>query len=150
MFHYEKRSIINCSVQELFNFHMDSNNLKAITPPNMRVTLLNEEFEPKVGAVLRLKVVQNFIPIFWEVEIDTIEKDHMIVDVALKSPFKSWKHSHIFTQIDEKRSELKDVVVYEPPLGVLGQLVNFFIQRSLEKMFAFRHKVTAEMVEEKS
>lgn len=146
---YEKTSLIKCDIQDLFDFHLDVANLKAISPKNIKVRLLNENFVPKEGAVLKLKTVKNFIPIIWEVEIDTLDAPNLLVDVAQKSPFKSWKHSHIFTQIDENTCELKDIVEYSLPFGILGSLFDFVIQYELESMFVFRHQVTKERLEER-
>jgi ligand-binding SRPBCC domain-containing protein len=145
---YEKTSLIECQVQELFDFHLDTNNLKVISPKNIKVTLLNEGFMPKEGAVLKLRTVKNFIPIIWEVKIDTLNAPNLLVDIALKSPFKSWKHSHVFTQIDENLCELKDVVEYSLPFGFVGSLFNFFIHNELKSMFEFRHTITKQVLED--
>ena len=67
-----------------------STKLVRISPKNIKVTLLNEGFTPKEGAVLKLKTVKYFFPIIWEVEIDTLDAPNLLVDVAMKSPFKSW------------------------------------------------------------
>nr|WP_321268171.1 SRPBCC family protein [uncultured Sulfurimonas sp.] len=145
---YEKKSLIECKVEDLFNFHLDTNNLKVISPKGVKVTLLNEGFIPKEGAVLRLKTVKNFIPMIWEVKIDRLDAPNLLVDIAMKSPFKKWKHSHIFTQIDENLCELKDVVEYTLPFGFLGSFFDFFIQYELKSMFEFRHKVTKKLLED--
>lgn len=146
---YEKSSIIECKTQDLFDFHLDSSNLKAISPKGISVTILNEEFVPKEGAILRLKTVKNFIPIIWEVRIDTLREPNLLVDIAIKSPFKYWKHSHIFTQIDESSCELKDVVEYNLPFGYFGSLFDFYVQNELKAMFEFRHEITKKILEKK-
>jgi ligand-binding SRPBCC domain-containing protein len=144
---YEKTSFIDCKVEDLFDFHLDTNNLKTISPKNIKVTLLNEGFVPKEGAVLKLRTVKNFIPIIWEVKIETLHSPNLLVDVAMKSPFKSWKHSHIFTQIDENRCELKDVVEYSLPFGFVGSLFNLFVKNELQSMFEFRHAISKKILE---
>jgi len=146
---YEKTSLIECSLEDLYAFHTDMKNLKAISPKGIKVTLLNEDFVPKEGALLHLKTVKNFIPILWEVKIEKMDAPNLLVDVAVKSPFKFWKHSHIFTQVDENFCELKDRVEYIAPFGFLGSLLNFFVQYELEKMFRFRHQITKQLLEEK-
>ena len=143
---YERSSLIECQVEELFLFHTDMTNLKAISPKGIKVTLLNEGFVPKEGGVLKLRTVKNFIPIIWEVKIDRLESPNLLVDIAMKSPFKSWKHSHIFTQVDKNLCELKDRVEYKLPFGFIGSLFNFFVQYELKKMFEFRHQVTKQLI----
>lgn len=144
---YEKTSLIFCTVEELFDFHLDFNNLKAITPKDTKVTMQGAMFTPKEGDILRLKTVKNFITTTWEVEIRTIQKPNLLFDVALKSPFKVWRHSHIFTQLEDGVCELTDRVEYELPFGIFGSLFDFIIQLELAKMFAFRHSVTKKILE---
>ena len=38
-----KSSYINCDVKSLFDFHLDTNNLTFITPPDTRVELLTKD-----------------------------------------------------------------------------------------------------------
>ena len=142
---FEKISTINCKIEELFQFHTDMRNLVNITPPDTKVTLINKDFVPHEGGVLKIKTVKNFIPTTWEVKIDKMQEPNLLVDIALKSPFKYWKHSHVFTQ-KGNICELKDIVEYELPFGMLGNLFDFFIQSELKKMFDYRHKLTKEIL----
>ncbi|QOY54234.1 SRPBCC family protein [Candidatus Sulfurimonas marisnigri] len=145
---YEKNSLLKCDIQDLFDFHLDVKNLKNITPPGMEVTLLNEDFIPKEGEILKLKTVKNFIPIMWEVKINKLQSPNLLEDLAIKSPFKYWKHSHIFIQKENGFCELKDVVEYEAPFGVIGSMLDFFISYELGKMFDYRHKITKHIIED--
>jgi len=78
-----------------------------------------------------------------------LESPNLLIDVALKSPFKYWKHSHVFTRKGTK-CELKDIIEYELPFGVLGKLFNFFIQKELKSMCEFRHETTINILEVKN
>ena len=147
MYYFEKKSLIECDINALFHFHLDVSNLKAISPKGISVTLLNKNFQAKEGEILRLKTVKNFIPMIWEVKIEQLNEPTLLVDVALKSPFKTWKHSHIFTQKENNLCELKDVVEYTLPLWFLNPLANIFIKNELQSMFNFRHSVTKELLE---
>ncbi len=143
---YEKTFLIkNCSQKELFDFHLDTKNLKQITPKDTKVEILNENFTPKQGEILKLKTTKHFITTTWEVKIKKIQRPNLLVDFVLKSPFKFWEHSHIFTQVG-KDCELKDIVTYELPFGKFGEFFDFFIQKELENMFKFRHKITKEIL----
>jgi len=144
---YEKSSLIQCNIDDLFTFHLNLNNLKKITPQNTKVTLLDEIFTPKEGDVMRLHTVKNFIPMVWEVKIAKVQSPTLLVDFALKSPFKFWKHSHIFADMGDGFCELKDRVEYKLPFGVIGSFFNFLVEYELESMFSYRHKVTKETLE---
>lgn len=143
---YEKVSLINCELEELFDFHLDVKNLKEITPPDTKVTLLNENFVPKENKVLKIKTVKGFIPTSWEVKIEKLQRPNILVDLALKSPFSYWKHSHVFTK-KGNMCELKDVVEYKLPFGKIGELLDFLIKKELDKMFSFRHTKTKKLLE---
>ena len=106
---FEKISTINCKIEELFQFHTDMRNLVNITPPDTKVNLINKDFVPHEGGVLKIKTVKNFIPTNWEVKIDKMQEPSLLIDIAIKSPFKYWKHSHVFTQ-KGNICELKDIV----------------------------------------
>lgn len=147
MKYYEKRSLIQCDIEDLFHFHLDLNNLKTITPKDTKVSLVGEMFTPKEGDLLKLNTVKNFIPIYWEVLIQKIDKPNLLVDLAIKSPFSFWEHSHIFTQKEEGICELTDIVKYKAPLGFLGVMFDFFVRYELEKMFTYRHEITKEILE---
>lgn len=99
---------------------------------------------------MRLKTVKNFIPTTWKVEIREVQKPNLLLDVALKLPFKHWVYSHIFTEGENGMCELKDRVQYELPFGIIGEAFDFVIQKELAKMFAFRHKVTKNILESKA
>ena len=40
---FEKTTLIDCSAKELFDFHLDTNNIKLITPKHTKVELLDYE-----------------------------------------------------------------------------------------------------------
>ncbi|MBC8238737.1 MAG: SRPBCC family protein [Helicobacteraceae bacterium] len=147
MMRYEKSSLIRCDIEELFSFHLDLKNLQAITPKDTKVSLVGEMFTPQEGDFLRLKTVKNFIPIDWEVLIYKVEEPNILVDLAIKSPFAFWEHSHIFTQKEDGMCELKDVIRYKAPFGFIGVLFDFFVSYELEKMFTYRHEVTKKILE---
>lgn len=145
---FEKTSLISCSLEELFEFHLDSNNIKKITPKDTKVELLSKDFVPAEGKVLQIKTTKFFIPTFWDVEISLIKKPTMLVDTAIRSPFDFWRHSHIFTQKGNV-CELKDVIEYEMPFGFIGNIFYTFMENQLDKMFTYRHKQTKMILEKK-
>lgn len=145
---FEKKSLISCSIEELFSFHLDSSNIKQITPKDTKVELLNKDFKAKEGGILNIKTTKFFIPTLWSVEISLIKKPFMLVDTAIKSPFSFWRHSHIFTQ-KGNICELKDVIEYEIPFGFIGNIFSKLVENQLKDMFDYRHKQTKRILEKK-
>ncbi|WP_428024451.1 SRPBCC family protein [Arcobacter sp.] len=145
---FEKISLISCTIEELFEFHLDSNNIKKITPNDTKVELLSKDFVPREGKVLEIKTTKFGIPTFWAVEISLINKPTILVDTAVHSPFKFWRHSHIFTKKGNV-CELKDVIEYEMPFGFIGNIFSSFMENQLNNMFTYRHKQTKIILEKK-
>lgn len=141
-----KTTLIDCSIEDLFNFHLDSNNITKITPPDTKVYLLNEDTKTYEGKIVKIKTVKFFIPTYWKVKIKKLERPNILIDEAVKSPFKYWRHQHIFTPKGDK-SELKDIIEYEIPFGIVGKLIEPLIECDIKKMFEYRHKVTKEILE---
>jgi len=143
-----KKTQINCEVEKLFDFHMDSNNIKKITPQNIKVELLNDDGSSYVGKIVKIKTTKFFIPTYWEVRIEKLQKPNILIDIALKSPFKYWRHQHIFNK-KENGCELVDIIDYELPFGVLGRLIEPLLTRDIKHMFEYRHSKTKEILESK-
>jgi len=80
------------------------------------------------------------------VQIEKLEKPNILIDVALKSPFKYWKHQHVFTKQGDF-CELKDIIEYKLPFGILGKLVNPFLRNDITSMFDYRHEQTKKILE---
>ncbi|QKJ26884.1 hypothetical protein ACBT_0972 [Aliarcobacter cibarius] len=144
----EQTSLIDCTVEELFNFHLDTNNIKLITPKHTKVELLNYEDKTYEGKLVKLKTTRAFIPIYWIVKIDKLQYPNLLVDVALKSPFAYWEHSHIFTQ-KETKCELKDVIKFELPFGIFGKILAPLVKKDIKNMFEYRHFQTKKYFAEK-
>ena len=144
-----KSSYINCDTKSLFDFHLDTNNLTKITPTNIKVELLTKNFKPVVSQILKIKSTKYFIPMMWEVKIEKIEEPNLLVDIALKSPFAFWEHKHIFIK-HGNMSELKDVITFKMPFGILGKLLEGFVKNDLQNMFDYRHKITKNILENRN
>ncbi|QKF82692.1 SRPBCC family protein [Halarcobacter ebronensis] len=142
---FEKTTMIRCSVEELFDFHLDIENLKKITPSNIKVEILNEKFEAKEGEILKIRSSKFFVSTNWEVEIKKIQKPNILIDKALKSPFKFWEHTHTFAK-KGNQCELKDIIKYELPFGFLNPILEFFFEKELLSIFSYRHKKTKELI----
>lgn len=145
---FEKSILINCSLDELYDFHTDVNNIKVITPKDIKVELLNKDFNFGEGKKLKIRSTKFCLPTIWEVEISLAKKPSIIVDSAIKSPFSFWRHSHKFSQ-KGGMCQLVDVIEYEMPFGFLGNLVAPFIEKELNSMFTYRQKITKEILEKR-
>jgi len=143
---FTQTSFINCTLEELFDFHLDTNNIKLITPSHTKVELIDYEETTFEGKIIKLKTTRAWVTIDWIVKIEKYEYPNLMVDVALKSPFAFWEHQHIFTK-KGSMCELKDVIKYKLPFGILGKLIAPFIKKDIANMFAYRHTQTKKILE---
>lgn len=141
-----KKSFINCSIEQLFDFHLNTQNLTQITPKDIKLNLLTHNFTPKQSAILEIISTKYFVPTYWKIEIEKLDRPNILVDKALKSPFKSWVHEHRFENVDGK-TQLIDIINFEMPFGFIGKLIEPLIKKDLEKMFNFRHTQTKNILE---
>jgi len=67
------------------------------------------------GNVAILKIKKGMLSFLWELVFEKVSYPELIVDVATKSPFKSFRHEHHFIKVDDSHSILCDVVTFSLP-----------------------------------
>jgi ligand-binding SRPBCC domain-containing protein len=137
---------IQTTPQKLFEFHSDTNNLPKITPPWIKVKILELKLPLQEKSKIKLKITQYFITQIWYMQIDRMQSPHTICDVALQSPFKSFYHHRKFEKIDEMTSRLTDTITLELPLYPLSRVALPFIRRDMDRMFGYRHERMKELL----
>ena len=70
-------------------------------------------------------------------KITAMEKPNHFTDVMLKGRFKSFKHQHIFRE-DGKNTIMTDILEFESPFGIIGQLFNYFFLKNYMKKFLLK------------
>ncbi len=140
-------TVLRCTPEQLWDFHSSAAALRVLTPPSKQVEVIGEDLAVRDGAIHKIRVRQFGLPLVWVARIEQVQPPHQFVDVAVKSPFKSWTHRHEFLAHAEG-ALLRDTIDFEMPLGPLGSLVYaLIVRRDLESMFAHRHKATKEALE---
>lgn len=146
----EFETIIECTPEALFAFHADTNNLPLITPPDTTVTIIKLDEDLKEGNVAVLKIKKGLLSFVWELVFEKVEYPRLILDVATKSPFKTFRHEHYFLKIDETHTLLKDRVSFSLSFWIFNRPIAWFIKKDMKKMFMFRHTKTAEAIDLKA
>ena len=81
------------------------------------------------------------IPVSWLTEITEVQEPEYFVDEQRVGPYRLWHHEHFFRAIDAAHTEVRDLVHYVPPLGLLGSVINaLLIRPQLERIFQFREQ----------
>lgn len=141
---------IRCSVETLFEFHSDTNNLPLITPPDTEVEILEMASELREGNEARLHIRKGMIGFTWHLVFDKVEPPHLIVDRAVSSPFRYFRHEHRFIKTDDNRSILVDEVFFTLPFEPFSLFLVGWVKRDMAKMFVFRHRTTKHLLEKES
>ncbi len=65
----------------------------------------------------------------------------------LTGPFRKWKHSHKFHNLDGKQTEIVDTVEFELPYGILGKLFEGYAYKQIQNIFEHRKISTLNALE---
>ena len=134
---------------ELFRWHARPGAFERLAPPWQPVSLKEHEgIRDGDRAVIRLGT--RLLGIDWVAEHQGYSEGCLggrgacrFEDVQVEGPFAAWHHTHRMLP-SESGSVLEDDVAYELPLGGLSELAAPFGERQIERMFAYRHRVTHE------
>jgi ligand-binding SRPBCC domain-containing protein len=139
------QSRIDAPAEEVFRWHAVPGALERLTPPWEPVEVLQAAPGVRDGDRGVLRVGIGPFRVLWKFQhLDYIE-GRQFRDVQISGPFRLWDHTHRITPDGPDACWLEDRVEYELPMGVVGDLVgSFFVRRKLEKLFRYRHCVTAE------
>ena len=139
-------TMIDRNVEEIFHFHSDTGNLALITPSNLEVVILKYSPPMKAGDRVTLRIKKWIISFEWELIFEEVSYPYKIVDVAIRSPFKTFRHEHEFIPVNGQRTKLRDRITFSLPLWPLSLPLVWFIKRDIRKMFAYRHRQTASLL----
>lgn len=74
----------------------------------------------------------------WVTEITHVESPRFFVDEQRKGPYTLWHHQHHF-EATPNGVRMTDIVHYEVPMGMLGDLLNrLFIRSKIQGIFDYR------------
>lgn len=145
---FSYRSKMPASAEAVYRFHAEPDALERLTPPweKAQVVARTGSIE-QPGSRVTLRVSVGPFSQNWIAEHVVCEPNKMFRDVMRSGPFRHWEHTHKFFPETDCTSFLEDSVEYEFPLGWLGKLFGgAYTRRRLQRMFEWRHKVTAEQL----
>lgn len=82
-------------------------------------------------------------------KITAFDYPNTFTDEMQSGAFKSMKHHHYFDGLGDGRTLMKDVFIFESPLGPLGKLANaLFLKRYMRNLLRQRNLVIKQAAEE--
>jgi ligand-binding SRPBCC domain-containing protein len=135
----------------VFAFFADARNLERITPPWLGFRVLTREpIELRAGTLIDYRLELHRVRLRWRTEIVLWDPPRRFVDVQRSGPYALWHHAHGF-EPDGAGTRVRDVVRYALPLGPLGAGAHAaFVRRDLARIFAFRHREVARILDRPS
>lgn len=147
IYQLHKKQNLPVSVEKAWDFLADPKNLRTITPDYMGFNILKgAEREMYEGQMIQYLVTPILgIKTKWVTEITHMKKPDYFVDEQRFGPYSLWHHKHFLKEIDGG-VEMKDIVDYKLPFGILGQAVHpIMVKPKLEEIFNYRFKKLEEL-----
>ncbi|NQX78782.1 SRPBCC family protein [Gilvibacter sp.] len=140
-YQFKRTQKIPATVDEVWDFISSPANLQEITPDHMGFEITSGDLPEKMypGMIISYVVKPLMgIPMTWVTEITQVIDKSYFIDEQRVGPYKIWHHQHFIEPI-EGGVLMRDIVSYQPPLGILGSIMNsLVIRKKLEEIFNYR------------
>ena len=140
--HREQR--LEKSVDEVWKFLSNPENLSRITPEEMDFKIVNMSIKNQTYAGQLISYRIGLFPgvrLNWLTEITHVNAPDYFVDEQRFGPYSFWHHQHIL-QEDEDGVTMIDEVNYAIPFGLIGQFIHWiFIKKKLNSIFNYRSDI---------
>jgi uncharacterized protein len=138
------RSRIAAPADEVFRWHARPGAFERLTPPWEPVEVVEKTGGIENGARVILRLRIGPFSQLWVSEHRDYEEGRQFRDVQISGPFSYWVHTHRIEPDGPSACFLEDHIEYALPCGELGRICGGAFTRSkLERMFTYRHQVTA-------
>ncbi|MAQ92262.1 MAG: TIGR01777 family protein [Rhodothermaceae bacterium] len=146
---YTSRLAVSVPAADLFRWHERPGAFQRLTPPWQPVSLTSHEgIRDGDRAVIRLGT--RLVGLDWVAEHGGYDDACLrgdgacqFEDTQLSGPFGAWHHRHSMRPTAEG-SILEDDITYELPLAPLSGVAAGVGEAQVERMFAYRHRITHE------
>jgi len=138
-----REQVVKASLEQVWDFIKNPNNLNAITPLDLDFEIVSN-LPPQManGLLIEYRIKIPFLGCQqWLTEIKHIRPMHSFVDEQRIGPYRFWYHYHGL-QDTGNGVKIIDDVTYVVPFGVLGRFINLlFIRKMLKLIFDYRAKM---------
>ena len=168
-YHFESRQWLPYSVEHIFGFFSNPENLPRLMPDWQRARIDKATLQPPppsphlahangnpiagAGSLITLSfrpVPFSPLRVSWDAKIDQFVWNGHFCDLQLRGPFAYWHHCHHVsaeTRDGVPGTLLRDELRYEMPFGFLGSIANWAaVSGQIRSTFAFRRQRTAELL----
>lgn len=131
---------IKTDLEKIFRFHLDPKNLKLISTPALDLKILEGKAPIAKNSKVKIRfLILPFFPIEWDLMIEDLVENELIIDIQTRGPFKFWRHKHHFKKLFDGTIILTDEIEYD--IGIMGKIFNPLIKWRLREIFKFKYKI---------
>ena len=142
---YKKELVLpHITARALFDWHARPGAFERLAPPWQKMKIIARQGSITDGSVLKFRVYQGPLSLVWEAYHDAHDPPHQFRDTQRRGPFRTWQHTHHFSQQGPHHARLLDAITYTLPLHPISTplLAGALVQPMLDRMFTFRHERT--------
>lgn len=142
---------VNSNIEKVWEFYTDLKHLEIITPSDIKLHLIQSTDKILKKGTVACFYGKLIISAQWCSKITFYEKyeyvDEMIQNGNKKPPFRLWYHRHRFNEIGDYKTRIVDNIEFELPFGLIGKLLEFYVELKLLKIFKHREHATKKFLE---
>jgi len=141
--HFHCEQWLPGSIEEVFPFFADAENLQRITPHWLHFEIVTPPpLTMRVGTLIDYRLRIRRIPARWRSEITAWDPPHRFVDEQRRGPYQLWHHEHLFEPHDGG-TLCRDIVRYAVPFDFFTH--SWPVRPDIEKIFAYRRMSLSEI-----
>ena len=131
---------------ELFAWHIREGAFERLNPPWQQFKVIERNGNVQSGGTVKIKMkIAGPFHTLWLVKHSDYIEGKQFRDSQVKGLFSSWTHTHLFNSFENSSSILDDHIEYSVPGGTLTErIVSPLINKKLNQMFDYRHRLTRE------
>ena len=146
---YRLETIQNLPISKshAWDFLSNPKNLKRITPDYIGFKIINGTADKMyAGQIIQYMVTPVMgIPTKWVTEITHVDDGNYFVDEQRFGPYSLWHHKHFIKAI-KNGVEMKDIIDYKIPLGIIGRIAQpILVAPKLKEIFEYRKNALIEL-----
>jgi len=128
------------SAAEAFAWHTRPGAFERLVPPWEAVRVVERAGGLEDGGVVVLELRRGPFRRRWVSRHRDVVSGGSFADTMEQGPFPEWTHLHRFTDEPGGAGTLSDEIDYRLPLGPVGTPAGPYVERTLQRLFAFRHR----------